>query len=120
MGIRFATCARRNNGIIVGIGTVHRNSLGQDEHQYWPISRIHEVQDTEEISRYVDPTDNQEKTMNLGPYQFLARSDDETRSVEIRTEQNADGFFILEPVMEDRDLVTGLQECPGDFPVSDE
>ncbi len=119
MGIRFATCARRNNNIIVGIGTVHKNSLGQDEHQYWPISKIHEVQDTEEISRYVDPADNQEKTLNLGPYQFLAQNIDETRSVEIRTEQNADGFLILEPIMGDLDLVTGLQECPGDFPVSD-
>ncbi|QLH11258.1 hypothetical protein [Nitrosarchaeum sp. AC2] len=120
MGIRFATCARRNNDVIVGIGTVHKNSLGQDVHQYWSASQIHKVQDTEEISRYVDSTDNQEKTMNLGFYQFLVRSEDKTRSVEIRTEQHDDGFFILEPVMGDDDLVRELQECPGDFPASDE
>ncbi|MCH7647046.1 MAG: hypothetical protein IIA83_00350 [Thaumarchaeota archaeon] len=120
MGIRFATCARRNNDTIIGIGTVHQNSLGQDKHQYWPISRIHEVQDTEEIFRYIDPADRQEKTLNLGLYQFLARSDDGSHSVEIRIEQNADEFSILESVMDDRDLMAGLQECPGDFPVSDE
>ena len=120
MAIRFATCARRRNGRIVGIGTVHRNSLGRDEHQYWPASRINEVQDTNETSRYVDPTDNQEKTIDLGPYQFLARNEDETRSVEIRTECNSDVCYVLEPVLADRDLVAGRQECPGDFPVSDE
>lgn len=120
MTIRFATCARRRNGKIVGIGTVHRNSLGQDEHHYWPAARINEVQDTEEVVRYYDPTENQEKTLNLGLYQFIVQNVDGTRSVDIKAECEQDECHIVEPVTGDIDLVIGLQECPGDFPTSDE
>ena len=117
--IRFATCARRKNGRIIGIGTVQRGSFGKDEHQYWPASRIFDVQDTIEISRYTDPTDSQEKTVDLGPYQFVARSEDHTRSVDMRAEGDSDEFYMAEPITGDRDLVTGLQECPGEYPTSD-
>jgi len=118
--IRFITCARRNNDRIIGVGTTHRNDLGQDEHQYWPAAKIKEVQDTDEIVSYHDPVDNMEKTLDRGLYQFVLENDDRTRSVDVKADCDSEGCFIQEPAFSDRDLVLGLQECPGDYPTSND
>lgn len=118
--IRFITCARRNNGKIIGVGTVQRNDLGQDEHQFWTAAKIREVQDTIEMVSYHDPVENMEKTLDRGPYQFLVENKDSSRSVDVKADCDSEGCFIQEPAFSDRDLVLGLQECLGDYPASND
>ena len=114
MTIRRVYCIRRRDEVIVGVGTVHEGSSGQDVYQYWRNNAIFLVQDKPEID--VIETETGIVINDCGMYIFEVRNPDESRRIELRITKNGDDYVITEPSGSDQSLLTELPECGGEIP----
>ena len=98
----------------MGVGTVHKDSLGQDAYQYWRNESIFLVQDKQEI--VVNETEKGIIAIDRGLYIFEVSNVDESRRIELRISKNGNDYIITEPSGSDQNLLIQLPECSGEIP----
>lgn len=92
MTIYIVCCIRKENGKIIGVGTVYKGGSGQDNYKYFPLSEVFRVQDTDEFQ--IDVT-NTAKNVNIG----------------LRVTKDMDDYIITEPGATDSTSIDNIPEC---------
>ena len=93
MTIYTVYCIRKNNGKIVGVGTVHKSDLSRDQYKYWPLSEVFRCQDDDECQIYVTNTEtnvNIELTVTKDGEGYVITNPNEDDPIDINNYPNCD------------------------------